>query len=471
MAVAAPIDALDERPLPIGPVAGAFLLSVLIHLAIIVPLLVEAMRPEVARGVVADLPPEPAPAEDPRTDDPEVPLGIDESDAVTLNWIGYEEYQEHLAKRAEFDQAAFRDEDSGGAQGDTGTALSRPGEQATEELPPGEQPSPESQPAAAASPETPQTEPTTGGAQVRPNETPPGGRDVGVADAPEEAKEPPRSTPAPTRGPEAPTPDGPRVLPAESPEVVAPGNDIPAGTPRDEPPPVEDPEIPKPVDDPAPTPATDPQTEPTPSAPPADAPETPAPPKPQPETEPSPKPEEPKPEPEPKPQPTPTPQPTPNPQPTPTPAPTPQPPSEPKPAGAPPSGETEPAAPGPPRPTPPTPGESAPKESDAFSVIDAPPEAWKTGRPLAMKGLEILTRRPQLPLLTQLTTRPRDPIVEMRFDRTGKVVQATLLVSTGHENVDGPIVDSLYRWRARGELLERLKDGQVYVYRIRLVMQ
>ena len=59
----------------------------------------------------------------------------------------------------------------------------------------------------------------------------------------------------------------------------------------------------------------------------------------------------------------------------------------------------------------------------------------------------------------------------MRFDRTGKVVQATLLASTGHENVDGPIVDSLYRWRARGELLERLKDDQVYVYRIRLVMQ
>jgi hypothetical protein len=35
-------------------------------------------------------------------------LGIDESDASTLTWIGYQDYMEHIARRAEFEQAQLR---------------------------------------------------------------------------------------------------------------------------------------------------------------------------------------------------------------------------------------------------------------------------------------------------------------------------------------------------------------------------
>ncbi|MCH2140115.1 MAG: hypothetical protein MK100_03675 [Phycisphaerales bacterium] len=43
----------------------------------------------------------------PEPDEPEVKLGIDESEASTLTWIGYEEFQEHMARLAELEQAQF----------------------------------------------------------------------------------------------------------------------------------------------------------------------------------------------------------------------------------------------------------------------------------------------------------------------------------------------------------------------------
>ncbi|MEY4118188.1 MAG: hypothetical protein RLZZ116_1516, partial [Planctomycetota bacterium] len=46
-----------------------------------------------------------------------VELGIDESDAVTMNWIGYADYEKHLAALSEVEQAALRLETSSGAGG------------------------------------------------------------------------------------------------------------------------------------------------------------------------------------------------------------------------------------------------------------------------------------------------------------------------------------------------------------------
>ncbi|MFZ9879928.1 MAG: hypothetical protein ACO3QC_00815, partial [Phycisphaerales bacterium] len=58
---------------------------------------------------------------DPRDEDAR--LGIDESDASTMNWIGYDEYRQHLAELAEFEQAAFRLEVASGSQGDAPSNL------------------------------------------------------------------------------------------------------------------------------------------------------------------------------------------------------------------------------------------------------------------------------------------------------------------------------------------------------------
>jgi hypothetical protein len=425
-----------ERPSP--PLAPSLLLSLLLHALLVFPLLAWAMRPDSARGVEALFDPQPQvePATEPPAE-PEEPLGIDRSEAVTLNWIGYEDYQEHLAKLAEFEQAAFIDEESGGASGVAGESFQPEGTpQEGVEAPAPAPPAP-TDPALQSVARGDRSEPTPSG-----GEAPDSSRD------PEAPPERPAGTPAPLAGPDADRPQAPPVPPRDGGEELPSAVDpVPAGAPHDTPRPQ-----PATGEDPAEGPPA--ESPPTP-APPAEGPEDPAPPEaPQGEEAPTePSPAEPSPA-----------EPTPD-EPTPAePAPT-------APPGAPQTGDPTPAAPGPPRPTPPQPGDAADRESDAFSVITVPPELWRNGRPLAMRGLEIQTRRPVLPLLTQLTTRPQHPVAELRFNREGRVVRATLLSSTGYETVDGPILDSLFRWRARGEVLLRLRDDQVAVYRIRLMLR
>lgn len=84
-------------------------LSLLLHVTIIGPVLLAMMtqRAEATRLIHAQFN-EPAltpldPAEE------QVMLGAEDSTASTLTWIGYEDYQEHLAPKSEVEQAAFDD--------------------------------------------------------------------------------------------------------------------------------------------------------------------------------------------------------------------------------------------------------------------------------------------------------------------------------------------------------------------------
>ncbi len=109
-------------------------------------------------------------------------------------------------------------------------------------------------------------------------------------------------------------------------------------------------------------------------------------------------------------------------------------------------------------------------ESDATSIIDAPPSKWRNGKPLAAKGLEIITKKPELPILTRLTTSPANPICEILFGKDGKPVTCRILVSSGSEDVDGPVLDALYRWRAKGSQLDKLGPGKTARFRVRFIL-
>ncbi len=81
--------------------------SILVHQAVLLPLLVVVMtaqgRP---RSLKARLDPEDFRKPPPQPE--EMPaLGLDVDTAATMTWIGYEEYQAHLAALAEVEQAAF----------------------------------------------------------------------------------------------------------------------------------------------------------------------------------------------------------------------------------------------------------------------------------------------------------------------------------------------------------------------------
>ncbi len=91
------------------PLVLGFVTSVLAHVAVIVPLLVAIMTASGWQSVRLDTAFDPedfkAPEQEPDQDD-EVHLGIDARTPSSFTWIGYEEYQEHLAVLAEVEQAA-----------------------------------------------------------------------------------------------------------------------------------------------------------------------------------------------------------------------------------------------------------------------------------------------------------------------------------------------------------------------------
>ena len=101
----------------------------------------------------------------------------------------------------------------------------------------------------------------------------------------------------------------------------------------------------------------------------------------------------------------------------------------------------------------------ADKTSDATSreeVID-----WAPGRPLAAQGLDIKTDRPKWSTTIRIWAVPRNPVVTIEFRKNGTVAKAAFLKDrdTGYRDVDGPLLDSIYRWTATGEALNKLPAG------------
>lgn len=115
------------------------------------------------------------------------------------------------------------------------------------------------------------------------------------------------------------------------------------------------------------------------------------------------------------------------------------------------------------QPTPATGGQSKQKgirsdrESEAFSkkIIDTP---MRDGRVQAGRGLNIRTRRADFTNTTLLTAPPRDTLVRISFQRSGRVKRAEFIngSATGNPNVDDPLMNAIYRWQASGKDLSSL---------------
>jgi len=80
---------------------AAVVVSLLVHAGVLLPVLLGTLRPSTSRAMTEAR----LPADAART--PEVELGILESSASTMTWIGYEEYEEHMAALSTVEQAAF----------------------------------------------------------------------------------------------------------------------------------------------------------------------------------------------------------------------------------------------------------------------------------------------------------------------------------------------------------------------------
>ncbi len=101
------------------------------------------------------------------------------------------------------------------------------------------------------------------------------------------------------------------------------------------------------------------------------------------------------------------------------------------------------------------PGQKAEEESAAASVTES--LVYKPGQPLAGKGLKVNTVSPRWGVTTMLTSSPKNTVIRITFGRNGKVLKAVFVDSgTGFEDVDGPLLDAVYRWTAKGEVLEKI---------------
>lgn len=109
-------------------------------------------------------------------------------------------------------------------------------------------------------------------------------------------------------------------------------------------------------------------------------------------------------------------------------------------------------------------------ESPATSLIDAEAKDWRNGRLVAARGISLKTRRPELTMLAQITARPRSPIVTIWFNSAGVCTSARIDMSSGYPEIDGPILDSLYRWRATGKQIDELKPGETVRIQLRLLL-
>ncbi len=113
------------------------------------------------------------------------------------------------------------------------------------------------------------------------------------------------------------------------------------------------------------------------------------------------------------------------------------------------------------------PGTPADRESDATSTLKVPIEKWKIGRPLQAEGYKILTTKPQLTPLQQVsgTLGMRQfPVVEIVFLTNGRPDDVRVIQSSGNKRADEILRQSVFKWRAQGKALEeRAKDDPLIV--------
>jgi hypothetical protein len=101
------------------------------------------------------------------------------------------------------------------------------------------------------------------------------------------------------------------------------------------------------------------------------------------------------------------------------------------------------------------PGDKSPKEADAASKT--PTVEIRPGKPAAAQGLDITTKRPTFTRFVRATAYPQqNPLYKVTFNRFGLVSKVVLMESSGVPDIDGPVLNAIYQWTAKGKVLAEL---------------
>ena len=122
-----------------------------------------------------------------------------------------------------------------------------------------------------------------------------------------------------------------------------------------------------------------------------------------------------------------------------------------------------------PRDAEPRPTRAARSEKESATSAEKEREIEPGNRVRVGPGLEIVTKRPRFSAVTRSSAMPRNPVAELTFSGAGRVIGVRFLRRAGHPGVDGPVLASLYAWRARGPRLERIEGPWRLRVRVLLV--
>ena len=101
-------------------------------------------------------------------------------------------------------------------------------------------------------------------------------------------------------------------------------------------------------------------------------------------------------------------------------------------------------------------GQADDREAPAAAIN--PVRVRDLGGPVEAQGLRIDTVRPFFHDITRLTASTPSPIFRLHFTREGRVSRVETIESSGRRDVDEAILNALFRWRARGEALNRISS-------------
>ncbi|MCK4873516.1 MAG: hypothetical protein KAS72_12390 [Phycisphaerales bacterium] len=115
-------------------------------------------------------------------------------------------------------------------------------------------------------------------------------------------------------------------------------------------------------------------------------------------------------------------------------------------------------------------GAGSDRESDAASATEEEVLEIRLGQPLAREGVEIRTKKPSISVVTRWTSvGARAPVARLYFRRDGTVKRVEIVQSTGYAQIDEDLIDSLYAWTAKGDLIDALGESETALFVVRIL--
>ena len=108
--------------------------------------------------------------------------------------------------------------------------------------------------------------------------------------------------------------------------------------------------------------------------------------------------------------------------------------------------------------------------------IDVDAQTLQQGSPAPAEGMELRPRRPDLNLTQQMRQVKQNPIFGFVFgppDDKGvaKPTEVFVIRSSGDAEIDASLRTNGYRWRATGEKLDELEEGQTAQIDVRILLR